>query len=151
MSASKVLLQFYGYVSQNFYLPRENNQAQMGKLEITVGPRQTKGRVGRFCSCVILSLLNFSISYKVENLQLSDPLPKIVLNCTVTTTHPKWCCCATLSCPVNNVSEYLFNTINHTLDIHSLDFIGSIHNESDFYFRSKDAPPGYVWRKVQAF
>ena len=102
MSASKVLLQFYGYVSQNFYLPRENNQAQMGKLEITVGPRQTKGRVGRFCSCVILSLLNFSISYKVENLQLSDPLPKIVLNCTVTTTHPKWCCCATI-CPVLSI------------------------------------------------
>ena len=26
------------YVCQNFFLPRENNQAQMGKLEITVGP-----------------------------------------------------------------------------------------------------------------
>ena len=41
------------YVRQNFYLPRENNQAQMGKLEITVGPRQTMGRVVRFSSRVI--------------------------------------------------------------------------------------------------
>ena len=33
------------YIRHNFYLPKENGQSQTGKLEITVGPRQTMGRV----------------------------------------------------------------------------------------------------------
>ncbi|EFX70260.1 hypothetical protein DAPPUDRAFT_129909 [Daphnia pulex] len=53
------------YIRHNFFLPKENSQSQTGKIEITVGPRQTMGRV-------------------VENLQLSIPMPKFILNCTVT-------------------------------------------------------------------
>lgn len=56
------------YVRSNFYLPKESQQPQTGKIDVTVGPRQTMGRV-------------------VENLQLSIPMPKFVLNCTVSTTQ----------------------------------------------------------------
>lgn len=33
------------YIRHNFSLPKENGQSQTGKIEITVGPRQTMGRV----------------------------------------------------------------------------------------------------------
>jgi len=51
------------YIRHVFILPKD--QGQTGKIELTVGPKQTMGRV-------------------VENLQLSIPMPKFVLNCTVT-------------------------------------------------------------------
>jgi len=35
------------YIRHNFFLPKENSQSQTGKIEITVGPRQTMGRVVR--------------------------------------------------------------------------------------------------------
>lgn len=51
------------YIRHVFILPKDHGQT--GKIELTVGPKQTMGRV-------------------VENLQLSIPMPKFVLNCTVT-------------------------------------------------------------------
>lgn len=33
------------YIRHTFFLPKESNQSQTGKLEMTVGPRQTMGRV----------------------------------------------------------------------------------------------------------
>lgn len=51
------------YVRHHFFLPKENSNSQTGKIEITVGPRQTMGRVVRpeilmitFFDCLIKAL-----------------------------------------------------------------------------------------------
>jgi len=35
------------YIRHQFGLPKESNQSQTGKIEITVGPKQTMGRLVR--------------------------------------------------------------------------------------------------------
>ena len=51
------------YIRHNFFLPKENNQSQTGKLEVTVGPKQTMGRV-----VSALILYNAHITIKFEKL-----------------------------------------------------------------------------------
>ena len=47
------------YVRSNFYLPKESQQPQTGKIDVTVGPRQTIGRVVSNISLSLKSLLVF--------------------------------------------------------------------------------------------
>jgi AP-3 complex subunit mu len=57
------------YLRHNLYFPPCGTGA--GKLDITVGPKQTMGR-------------------QLEQVRVEVPMPKVVLNCTLTATQGKY-------------------------------------------------------------
>lgn len=52
------------YIRHNFFLPKENSQSQTGKIEITVGPRQTMGRVVK-SKHIYIFFLRISVSLSI--------------------------------------------------------------------------------------